>query len=602
MKDLPQECGVYLFKNSRGEIVYIGKAINIQKRVKSHLARQDVSPFRGDMIAEAKSVDYLLTANEHEALLLEEELIKTYKPHYNLRLKDDKSYPYIRIGVRETFPPIGFARRKTGKEGLYFGPFTNAKKVREGLKLLRTLFLLRGCEIPESRFPLKRPCIDYDLHLCSAPCVGRISAEAYRENLERAIHFLNGNYESVMEWLEQEMWKAADVLDFESATRYRDHLEATRRIATRYRLVLPQLEDVDFIEGVLGDSIGVVVVLRVRKGRLVGSESFVVDSDPQERMALLKGFIEDFYLSHFSLPPRVCVSLDEVAFFDRLKTDLGVEMVLAPPASPFEAEILAVALENAQKNLIIEEEKARKKAMWSEKVLEELQAVVGLDRLPHLIDGMDVSTFQGDEAVGVVVSFHQGKPYKKRYRKFIIRKTHYPNDYEMLREVVQRYVRDLKKSSLPLPDLLLVDGGIGQLNTVFSALEELGVSVPVISLAKEWEEIYTRDRNAPLRLPARSEVLQLLQRIRNEAHRFAITFHRLRRNKKLFSSMLSEVAGIGPERRRKLLSSYDSLLEILKVAPEEISKNLRIPLPVILNLQGRLREVFQDGVSGNSQK
>lgn len=240
--------------------------------------------------------------------------------------------------------------------------------------------------------------------------------------------------------------------------------------------------------------------------------------------------------------------------------------------------------------------------MWSEKVLEELQAVVALDKLPHLIDGMDVSTFQGDEAVGVVVSFHQGKPYKKRYRKFIIRKTHYPNDYEMLREVVQRYVRDLKKSSLPLPDLLLVDGGIGQLNTVFSALEELGVSVPVISLAKEWEEIYTKDGNAPLRLPARSEVLQLLQRIRNEAHRFAITFHRLRRNKKLFSSMLSEVAGIGPERRRKLLSSYDSLLEILKVAPEEISKNLRIPLPVVLNLQGRLREVFQDGVSGNSQK
>ena len=197
--------------------------------------------------------------------------------------------------------------------------------------------------------------------------MGRISTEAYRENLERATHFLNGNYESVMEWLEQEMWKAADVLDFESATRYRDRLEATKRIATRYRLVLPNLEDVDFIEGVLGDSLGVVVVLRVRRGRLVGSESFVVDSGPRDKMTLIKGFIEDFYLSHFSLPPRACVSLDEVAFFNRLKADLGVEMVLAPPAGPFEAEIMAVALENAQKNLIIEEEKDRKKAMCRRK-------------------------------------------------------------------------------------------------------------------------------------------------------------------------------------------------------------------------------------------
>ncbi|MGC8777131.1 MAG: UvrB/UvrC motif-containing protein, partial [Candidatus Caldatribacteriaceae bacterium] len=395
--------------------------------------------------------------------------------------------------------------------------------------------------------------------------------------------------------LESEMWRAADVLDFELATRYRDHLEATRKIATRYRLVLSQPEDIDFIEAVCGHNLGVVVVLRVRKGRLVGSESFTVENAAEERTTLLKGFIEDFYLSHFSLPSRVCVHLDEVVSLNHLRADLDLGVILSLPSSISEEEILQVALENAQRNLEVEVEKIKKKEMWSERVLEEMREVIGLENLPHLIEGMDISTFQGDEAVGVVVSFRQGTPYKKRYRKFIIRETDYPNDYAMLREVVRRYFKDLTKSSSSLPDLLLVDGGIGQLNITISALKELGISVPVISLAKEWEEIYVSDRSIPLRLPARSEVLQLLQRVRNEAHRFAIAFHRFRRNKKLFSSMLTDIEGIGPERRRKLLSHYDNLLDILGVPPEEISKNLHIPLPIVVNLQKRLKEAFKDG-------
>ncbi|MEN3186649.1 MAG: excinuclease ABC subunit UvrC [Atribacterota bacterium] len=602
MGSLPQECGVYLFKNGRGEVIYVGKAVDIQKRVKSHFAGRNFSPFKEDMVAEIQGIDYLLTTTEHEALLLEEELIKTHQPRYNLRLKDDKSYPYIRIGIGETFPPIGFARRTTTREGLYFGPFTNAKKVREGIKLLRTLFLLRGCEIPESRFPLQRPCIDHEFRLCSAPCVGRISSRMYRENLERAVDFLNGDYESVITWLEGEMWKMADALDFESAARYRDHLEATRKIASRYRLVLPQPDDVDFLEAVCEENLGVVVVLRVRKGRLIGSESFVVESQALERVSLLRRFVEDFYFSHFSLPSRVCVDLEEVSSLNTLQDVLGLRISIASPLNRFEEEILEVAEENARKNLEVEREKKRKKEMWSEMVLEELRAVIGLGTLPKLIEGMDISTFQGDEAVGVVVSFREGVPYKKRYRKFLIRETDYPNDYEMLREVVQRYFNDLKRSSSPLPDLLLVDGGLGQLHVTTSTLRELGISLPVLALAKEWEEIYIPDQGEPLRLPPQSEVLQLLQRIRNEAHRFAITFHRLRRNKKLFSSVLLEVKGIGPERRRKLLSSYDTLLDILQVSPQEVSKNLRIPLPAVVDLQERLKEVAKLGISRDSEK
>lgn len=599
---LPQKCGVYLFRNSQGEIIYVGKAINIQKRVKSHFTHRDLSPFRKDMLEETKVVNYLLTADEHEALMLEEELIKAYKPQYNLRLKDDKSYPYIRVSIQGAFPSITFSRKKMGKEGYYFGPFTNAKKVREGIKILRTLFLLRGCEIPESRFPLQRPCIEYNLRLCSAPCIGRISQEAYHKNLEKALDFLNGNYDSVTKWLEEEMWKAANVLDFETAAFYRNHLKAAKEIATRYRLVLPQAEDVDFLEATCGDTLSVVAVVRVRRGKLVGSESFIVESKIKERVTLLKSFIEDFYLPYFSLPKRVCVHLDEVTSLNYLQADLGLGTVLGPPSSISEKELLNFALENAQKNLEIEMEKMRKREMCSEKVLEKLQNTVGLKSIPHLIEGIDISNFQGDEAVGVIVSFRQGVPYKKRYRKFIIRQADYPNDYGMLKEVVQRHFRKLQESALPLPDLLLVDGGIGQLHVAVNTLQELGVSVPVISLAKEWEEIYFPGNDTPLRLSSQSEVLQLLQRIRNEAHRFAITFHRMRRNKKLFSSFLSQVEGIGPVRTKKLLAHYDSLWDIIQVSPEEISKNLRIPLTFVMDLQKRLKETYADEFQRNSQK
>ncbi len=554
------------------------------------------------MLKEVVSIDYFLTATEHEALLLEEELIKTHKPRYNLRLKDDKSYPYIRIALYPQFPSITFARKKMKKEGLYFGPFTSAKKVREGIKLLRSLFLLRGCEIPEQRFPLPRPCIDYDLRLCSAPCVHRISQADYHRNVEAAIDFLNGNYEALLSSLENKMWEAAEMLDFETAVRYRDQLDALRRIVARYRLVLSRLDDVDFVEAACGKDLSVVVVLRVRKGRLIDSESFVVESGIQGKPLLVKGFIEDFYLSRFSFPSRACVYLDDFTSFNRFLQESGYPVLLTPPLDAAEEEILHFALENAEKNLEIEEEKLKQKSMWSEKILEDLRARLHLDRIPHLVEGIDISTFQGEEAVGVIVSFQHGLPYKKRYRKFIIRETDYPNDYLMLAEVVRRHFERLKKHALSFPDLLLVDGGIGQLHAVLEVLQSMAITVPTISLAKEHEQIYIPAQNTPITLPSHSEELKFLQRVRNEAHRFAITFHRVRRNKKLFSSLLEEIEGIGPMRQQKLLSHYDSLLEIAQVPPEEISKNLRIPLPTVIHLQKRLREVSSGEIQRSSEK
>lgn len=591
---LPQECGVYVFRDGEGRVLYVGKAVNILKRVKSHFQRTS-SPLKGGMLEAIATVQYFVTGNEHEALLLEEDLIKRFRPPYNLRLRDDKSYPYILFGTEGRFPFVRVARRKTGGEGVYFGPFTDSKKTREGLKLLRSLFLLRGCTLPESSFPLKRPCIDFELGLCSAPCVGRVSVEAYQENLKKAMDFLDGRYEEVAQWIEEEMWKAAEALDFEKAIYYREKLEAVQKIATRYRLVLSEPEDVDFI-GVAHDAqTALFVVLRVRQGRLIGSESFVAPlGEWKDRGPLLMEFLEQVYLRSFHFPPRVCISLENEVPLEELNRFFP--FLLSFPRTVEEEDMLLLAEENARRNLEAEILKRKKRERALFETLKGLQEFLGLSSFPRLVEGVDISTFQGDEAVGVVVSFLDGNPYPKRYRKFIVRSEGHPDDYGMMREVLLRYLRGLQSRGTDLPDVLLLDGGKGQLNVALGVFQELGISCGVLALAKELEEIYLPEREAPVLLPSHSEVLQFLQRVRNEAHRFAVTFHRVRRNKKSFGSLLEEVKGIGPKRKEQILAAFEDLASLCAADPEEVGKRLRIPKEVISELQKKLREVYQRGL------
>ncbi len=594
---LPQECGVYVFKDARGQVLYVGKAVNILKRVKSHFQRVS-SPFKEGMIGAVAAVQYFITGNEDEALVLEEDLIKRFHPPYNLRLRDDKSYPYILFETRGAFPAIRMARRKTGGEGRYFGPFADSKKTREGLKLLRSLFLLRGCTLPESSFPLKRPCIDFELGLCSAPCVGRISQEAYQENLKRAMDFLNGRYEDVARWIEGEMWKAADALDFERAIYYREKLEAVQKIAARYRFVLPEPEDVDFIGVACDAQIALFVVLRVRQGRLIGSESFVAPTGEwEDRGSLLVEFLEQVYLHSFQFPPRVCVSFRHVPFEE---LDRSFPFLLSPPRTLEEEDLLFLAEENAERSLEAEILRKRKRERASLEVLRGLQKLLGLSSFPRLVEGVDISTFQGDEAVGVVVAFLDGDPYTKRYRKFIVRSEGHPDDYGMMREVLFRYFKGLQSGNIDFPDVLLLDGGKGQLSVALEVFRELGISCPVLALAKGFEEVYLPEREDPILLPSHSEVLQFLQRVRNEAHRFAVTFHRVRRNKKSFGSLLEEIEGIGPRRREKILAAFEDLASLCTADPEEVGKRLRIPKDVIVKLQRKLQEVYQYGFSNTS--
>lgn len=594
---LPQECGVYIFKDAQGRILYVGKAVNILKRVQSHF-RQVSSPLKEGMVEAVATVQYFLTGNEDEALLLEEDLIKRLRPLYNLRLRDDKSYPYILFEAKGNFPPVRIARRKTGGEGRYFGPFTDTKKTREGLKLLRSLFLLRGCTLPEHSFPLKRPCIDFELGLCSAPCVGRISQEAYQENVRRAMDFLNGRYEDVARWIEEEMWQAAESLDFERAIYYREKLEAIQKVAARYRLVLSEPEDIDFIGVAYDAQVAIFVVLRVRRGRLIGIESFVAPAEGwRDKESLLVEFLEQVYLRSFHFPSRVCVP-PEVASLEDLGRSFPFR--LSPPCTLEEEDLLLLAEDNAERSLEAEILKRKKRERASLEILKGLQELLGLSSLPRLVEGVDISTFQGDEAVGVVVSFLDGNPYTKRYRKFIVHSRGHSDDYGMMREVLSRYLRGLKSRSADFPHVLLLDGGKGQLNVALEVFQELGTSCPVLALAKELEELYLPGREDPLLLPSHSEVLQFLQRVRNEAHRFAVTFHRIRRNKKSFGSLLEEVEGIGPKRRERILASFENLESLCVADPEEVGKRLKIPKETIVRLQKKLQEVYQHGFSSTS--
>jgi len=591
LQELPTSCGVYILLNPRQKIIYIGKAVNIQNRVRSHLQRESTSPLKRDMAQEITAIQFILTQDESEALLLEEELIKSHKPHYNIRMKDDKSYPYIHFNGEGHFPAVKLARRKTAGQGYFYGPYTNAKKAREGLKTLRRIFLLRGCSIPEARFPLERPCLDHELGLCCAPCIGRCSPAEYRDQFIKAQSFLEGDYQEVTRWLENEMWKASDRLNYEKAAQLRNHLNSLLKIINRYRLVLPDASDMDFIEAATEDELTSIVVLKVRKGRLIGIENFHAQGEETaDREHLLSEFFENFYLDHFTPPEKICLNLKNLDHLQTLIKEYNRDIFISLPGNDFEIDLSVFARENAEKNLQIEKIKSIRKNMLNEKILLNVKETLSLPVFPRLVEGLDISTFQGDESVGAIVAFADGMPYKKRYRKYIIRESDHPDDFHMVEEVLRRHLQKLKRDSSGFPDLLLIDGGMGQLNSALKILHEESCDLPVLSLAKENEEIFLPGRSLPVCLSADSDVLQFLQRVRNEVHRFVITFHRIRRNKKMFHSLFDEIQGIGPQRKTKLLSAFDRLEEILHHSPETIARQLEIPKKSIIELQKKLSQ------------
>jgi excinuclease ABC subunit C len=576
---LPTKPGVYLMKDDRGTILYVGKAINLRARVRSYFhASAGHSPKIDRLVSHIANIDFIVTASELEALILESNLIKRHKPRYNVRLKDDKRYPYIKITWQEDFPKVLIVRRMEQDGARYFGPFTASWAVQQTLNTLRHVFPYLTCNRTITGQD-ERACLYWDLGLCLAPCIGEASRDEYRAMIDGLCRFLEGKSDQIVADLEARMETASEAWDFEQAATYRDQLAAIQRVIEHQKIVSPAMADQDVIAFARANGDACVQVFFIRHGRLIGREYFVLDGTAEESEAeVVASFVKQFYDEAAYVPPEILLphEIDEaIVIQDWLRRRRGEKVVLKVPRRGHKRELVEMAAENAAETL------SHLRAQWlldegrQTTALSELQEHLDLETAPNRIECYDISTMQGRATTGSMVVFVKGVPRKSDYRRFKIRTVQGTDDYASMREMLQRRFRRVvepepqaaqgpgaKKGTWDLlPDLLVVDGGRGQLNVALEVLDEFGLrdQVPAIGLAKQEEEVFVPERAAPLRLPRTSEGLYLLQRVRDEAHRFAISYHRGVRRKETIRSQLDDVPGIGPKRRSALLKHFGSL-------------------------------------------
>lgn len=589
LDSLPTKPGVYLMKDAEGTILYVGKAVNLRARVRSYFhASAGHNPKTRRLVASIAAIDFIVTASELEALILESTLIKRHKPKYNVRLKDDKRYPYIKVTWQEDYPRVLIVRRMEHDGARYFGPFTAAWAVQQTLHTLRRVFPYLTCNrtIPGEG---ERACLYLDIGLCLGPCVGAVSREEYRAMIDRLCRFLEGRADEVVDDLERKMQAAAAKWDFEQAAVYRDRLQAIRRVIERQKVVSPALSDQDVIAFARDDGDACVQVFFIRRGRLIGREYFVLDGAAEETDAeIVSSFVKQFYDEAAYVPPEILLphEVEEAMIIEEwLRDRRGDKVVLHVPRRGRKRELVEMAAENAAETL------AHLRARWladegrQARALADLQEALGLEGPPNRIECYDISTIQGTATTGAMVVFVKGVPRKSDYRRFKIRTVAGGDDYAGMREMLRRRFRRIaepreepgpgaKRSSWDLlPDLVVVDGGRGQLNVALEVLAEYGLAdrVLAVGLAKKEEEIFMPNRAEPLRLPRASEGLYLLQRIRDEAHRFAVTYHRHLRRKQTVASLLDDVPGIGPKRRSALLQHFGSIEAIRAASVEELA-------------------------------
>jgi len=587
---LPTKPGVYLMHNLKGQVIYVGKAINLANRVRSyfHASAQENAKTRR-LVAEIASLEWIITDSEVEALILEANLIKKYRPRFNVRLKDDKRYPYLKI-TPEDFPKVLITRRMEQDGGRYFGPYTSTGALRETLDLLRRLFPYRTCDREITGTDAK-PCLYFDLKLCLGPCIGAVDRTEYLTMLAQLTEFMEGRTENVMRDLERQIREAAEALHFERAARVRDRLLALRQVTERQKIVTTAALNQDVIALARDESNACVEVFFVRNGKLLGREYFVMEggagADDNE---IMTAFLQQFYANAATIPPEILLpaQVAEAAVLqDWLRTQRGDVVYLNVPHEGAARELLDLAATNATETLTM------LKAQWeadkhrNELALQELQTALGLPRAPVRIECYDISTTQGVEVVGSMVVFEHGVAKKSDYRRFKIKTVTGQDDFASMREVLMRRFDRWRRVSSgelkgtrgsqgwgKLPDLVVVDGGKGQLGVAVEVLQafELQDQVPVVGLAKRHEELFKPGESHSLVLEPTDPAILLLRRIRDEAHRFAITYHRQRRQKRGLASQLDEIPGIGPVKRRGLLSHFGSLAAIQSASIEELTQ------------------------------
>jgi excinuclease ABC subunit C len=585
---LPDKPGVYIMHDANGKVIYVGKAIVLRNRVRSyfHHAAADADRTRR-LVADIADLEWIVTESELEALILENELIKRYKPRYNVRLKDDKRYPYIKVSMQEEFPRIYTVRQMLDDGARYFGPFTSSQAVYQTLEVLRRLFPYRTCNRVITGQDA-RPCLYYHIKRCTGPCIGAISREAYRANIERACLFLEGRQEQVIAEMDQEMGHAAEALNFERAATLRDQIQAIRHVIEGQRIVSENLHDHDFVALARDDGQSCVQVFFVRGGKLIGREYFVLQgAGDEDETEIMSSFLQQFYDGAPTVPPEVLVQteLDDLAVMQEwLQRKRGQKVLIKVPRRGGKRKLMEMAAENATETL------KRLRAEWQAdtnkhvQALAELQEALDLPAPPSRIECYDISTLQGSFNTGSMVVFAQGVPSKRDYRKFRVKTVEGADDFASMVEVIERRFQRAQEKDLTgavtgkenrwaiMPDLIILDGGKGQLNAVRAAMQRLGVDhIPTVGLAKREEELFRPGRSEPLLLPRGSQGLFLLQRIRDEAHRFTISYNRQLRQKAGVKSMLDEIPGIGPARRTALLRAFKSIEGIRRATVEELA-------------------------------
>src|SRR5919198_3817169 len=583
---IPDAPGVYLFRDSKRRVLYVGKAKSLKKRVASHFSKTGA---RGsvDMVAQIADIEFIATETEAEALLAEQEFIKRYRPLFNVRLRDDKSYPYIGISLDEEFPRIYFTREKHRRGRVYFGPYSNAKRVRETLDLLGKVFQHRTCEGPEPGRASGSPCLDYYIKRCQAPCVGYISKEDYRRNIETIIDFLSGRYRRIERELEQAMRQAAEEQEFEQAALYRNRLKAVRSLLERQRVANEAVGTLDAIAVAAEDTDANAQVFQVRDGVLADRQSFYLENAARRDEAeVAEEFILQYYATSPAIPPQVIVprGLTRTEVLEEALSDQrGAPVEVRHAERGDKRRIFELAERNAR--LALDQDRLRSEHRRIQRIeaLEGLQRELGMEQIPMRIECFDISNLGETHTVASMVVFEGGAPKKSDYRRFAIREAA-QDDFAAMQEVLSRRIaqysaqrerspheKSYDASFATAPGLIVIDGGKGQLSAGLSALgdfRELGVTV--VSLAKRIEEVFMPGASEPLRLPHDTAALQLLQRVRDEAHRFAIEFHRGRRDKAMTRSILDELPGVGPSRKRVLLQYFGSPERFLQASREEL--------------------------------
>ncbi len=579
LKNLPDKPGVYQFLNEKGKIIYVGKAVNLKNRVRSYFHSGVNSPKTLALVDKINDLQLIVTDNEIEALVLENNLIKQYKPRYNVNLKDDKSYPYIKV-TKEPYPRVYPTRRVLRDGSKYFGPYTDVKNMKSALRAVNQIFKIRSCKLNIDQESIDKKkfkvCLDYHIKKCDGPCEGLITETAYNEMVNEVVKLLKGRTDDLIKDLNAGMQTAVEDLQFEKAAEIRDKISQLETISSKQKVVSGDLEDRDIISLAFEGKDSACSVFNIRSGKIVGKKQLRLTIEENEEPADIYSAAVKFYYNEFvEIPPEIVIETEPVdasTLAEWLSQKAGSKVKITVPKRGELNSLVKMCKENAVLQLKEIQLQRMKKEGQVPYALAALQRDLRLDRLPRKIECFDISNLQGSDTVASMVVFEDGKPKKSLYRKFIIKDVVGPDDFSSMREVIERRYSRLLEENLPLPDLIMVDGGKGQLSSAVEILERIGIKkYNIIGLAKRLEEVYFPENSEPESISKTSSGLKLLQQVRDEAHRFAITFHRNRRSKRTIKTELTDIKGIGKATAQKLLKEMGSLNAVKEAGKDRLT-------------------------------